>query len=1094
MDKIFNEKMIKRLSAAITYERGVKLYNDGAVKSYSAERDSSSNLREVKSLVSEELGSKNENKVYLLLNYNRENIEEFTCGCQDYNSGKRSKPCKHIVAAYLRHIKGEAEASQIAFDLDSIKTEKSIIPDIVFRLEPKVKDSIPSVKMLLKLNLIIAFDIDKSGSETAVELMIGENEIYSVSDVREFLNSVKHKNYTVSCENGFAFKPNEHYFNEKDGVFLKILSSAPIINSSHLDSRKRLIINAEILDLLIQLLYGRGFSLKLNGQLYKNVRLINGDIPLSFELVKYGDYNWILKQVNELPIDLTGKGKYYFHNNGIYIPTIQQAGAYSIYHKSLLMSDKKEVYIKDSNRKVKDEIIPLLKSISNSVEVMDKSKEINDTMKTLISKANFKTYINLDKTLSGISLGLKFIYGNVELDMFSESKYENASKVENRQSKLEMAIIEQIKSMGFEATRRSFVLEDEDKLLDFLSEGVIKLEIFGELSYSEAARNFKVYDISNYKVRAAIREDGLLEFGFSIDGVSNSEFVKIFNSLKSGEKYYKLLNGGLVSLNDKVLNSIKNLVEYLDAAGSIENGGTLVASKYNALYVEQYLKDNELLYIEKNRRYRELVNNINNIKEIDFTLPEHLEKVMRPYQKVGYKWLKTLAAYGFGGVLADEMGLGKTLQAIAFIASEAAKHEKPVLVVVPTSLVYNWEQEVRKFAPELKTLVLYGKKRDRITLLEDIESYNIVVTSYAVIRNDISYFDNIEFSYCFIDEAQQIKNSYTNNARAVKQIKAKAYFALTGTPMENSLVELWSVFDFIMPGYLLSKNRFNKVYADSIILDRDKNAMEALKRHTTPFMLRRLKAEVMKELPPKIEHKLVVEMTEEQKSIYMGYVFSSRNAMTKEFNTRGFSSSKINVLSALTRLRQICCEPSVVFEDYEGESGKMLALSQLLNEALNDNHRILLFSQFTSVLEKIAFMLKQKDIDYFYLDGKTKSEDRLRMSTEFNEGSREVFLVSLKAGGFGLNLTGADIVIHFDPWWNPAVEEQATDRAHRIGQNKTVQVIKLITQGTIEEKILKLQEKKKEIIDSVIESNNAESIMVSSLTEEDFEELFSYEV
>lgn len=735
-----------------------------------------------------------------------------------------------------------------------------------------------------------------------------------------------------------------------------------------------------------------------------------------------------------------------------------------------------------------------LKSISEDVEFMNISKATRDDTDNLFSNCNFKTYMYLDKTYSGITLGLKFLYKDIEIDLFSESKYENSAKVKNRQINMERIITQEIRNMGFEMRKIGFVLEDEDSILDFLVEGINKLKSFGDVTCSEAFKNIRVYGSSNYKIKTGIREDGLLEFSFSIQGLGNTEFVEAFNALKAGQKYYKLINGGYIRLDDKVLRSMANLIEYLDSEGSLENGGTLVASKYNALYLEQYFKECESVYIEKNLKYKELVENIGRVREIDLTLPEHLDRVMRPYQKVGYKWLKTLASYGFGGILADEMGLGKTLQVIAFIVSEALKHENPVLVVVPTSLVYNWELEIKKFAPELKTLILYGKKQERISLLEDIKNYHVVITSYAVVRNDIPYFEDIEFSYCFLDEAQQIKNSYTTNARSVKQIKAKGYFAVTGTPMENSLLELWSVFDFIMPGYLLSKSRFNKVYADPIVIDKDKNAMEALKKHINPFMLRRLKSEVMKQLPPKIEHQLVVEMTDEQKVVYMGYLFNAKQKIGGEFNDRGTLKNKINVLSALTRLRQICCDPSVIINNYAGESGKMQALDELLEEALNAGHRLLVFSQFTSVLQKIAFMLRQKDINYYYLDGSTKSEDRLQMSIEFNDGYRDVFLVSLKAGGFGLNLTGADIVVHFDPWWNPAVEEQATDRAHRIGQTKTVEVIKLITRGTIEEKIFKLQEKKKKIINDVVVSNRADDLIISNFTKEDFEELFSYEI
>lgn len=1088
----FTEKTIKKETGNLTFEKGEKLYLNGGIKAFFSEKEENINLLEIHAKVKEDMVSENTNNVYILLNCKRGIIEEFNCDCNEFQSSKKNKACKHIVAAYLRQIRGKEKIK----GEDETKLTREYVNKVKEnnKKEESITKKIIEKKVLLKLDFIIGFYIRENLREITLEFMVGEDKTYTVSDARDFLNAFKFKNYNVSCEGGFAFKPKEHYFNERDTVFLNIISSAPVIKSTiGLYDRKKVIINIETLELIFQMLYGRSFNLEINNILYKKVKIINEDLPLKFELTKIGERDWTLKQLNELPIDITGQGKYFFYNKNIYVPTIQQIKDYLEYYKEMLYKNDNTISIKQSNRKVKNELIPLLKNISESVEVFDKATETANVLNNIFENINFKTYMELDRTLSGISLSLKFIYDDIELDMFSDSKFKVAAKINNRQLQKEMMIIDIIKSLGFEITRKSFVIEDEDKILDFLSEGIEKLKKIGEVTLSNSFKNLRVYDSSDYKVSTAIREDGLLEFSFSIKGVSNSEFKKIFEAVKNNEKYYKLLNGGYVSLSDKTLKNLINLVDYLESEGNLENNGVLLASKYNALYVEQYLKENESLYVEKNKKYKELVENIEKAKDIDFTLPDYLEKVMRPYQKIGFKWLKTLASYGFGGILADEMGLGKTLQAIAFIASEASKHENPVLVVVPTSLVYNWVMEVEKFAPNLKTLVVYGKKSERLSKIKDINDYDLVITSYAVLRNDISYFEEIKFSYCFIDEAQQIKNSYTGNARSVKKIKAKGYFALTGTPMENSLLELWSVFDFIMPGYLLSKTKFNKIYAEPIIVQRDKNALEALKKHIEPFMLRRLKSEVMNELPPKIEHKIVVDMTQEQKIVYMAYVNNARNQIRKEFETNFDGKSKINILSSLTRLRQVCCDPSVVLPDFEGESGKMNALSEILDESLNENHRLLIFSQFTSVLKKIAVMLKQKDIDYFYLDGTTKSEDRLNMASEFNEGNKDVFLISLKAGGFGLNLTGADIVIHFDPWWNPAVEDQATDRAHRIGQTKTVEVIKLIAKGTIEEKIFNLQEKKKDIIEQVIQSTDAESSIISTLTKEELEDLFSYD-
>ncbi len=356
-----------------------------------------------------------------------------------------------------------------------------------------------------------------------------------------------------------------------------------------------------------------------------------------------------------------------------------------------------------------------------------------------------------------------------------------------------------------------------------------------------------------------------------------------------------------------------------------------------------------------------------------------------------------------------------------------------------------------------------------------------------MLRRDIDLYKDIKFQYCFLDEAQHIKNPNTLNAKTAKQINSGMNFALTGTPIENSITELWSIFDFVMPGYLLSHSKFLKKFETPITKYSDQNALNELGRHIRPFILRRLKKDVLKDLPEKIETKIVCEMTEEQKKIYLAYLKKAKAEVAIELQTHGFEKSQIKILSLLTRLRQICCHPSLFIENYNGESGKIQVLEEIMTDAFDSGHRILLFSQFTSMLEIIKQFLERKGIEYFYLDGTTKSEDRVEMVKSFNQGTGKLFLISLKAGGTGLNLTGADMVIHFDPWWNPAVEDQASDRAHRIGQKNVVQVMKLITQGTIEDKIFELQQKKKEMIDSVIQPGET---LLSKMSESEILELF----
>ncbi|MBQ5418032.1 MAG: DEAD/DEAH box helicase, partial [Oscillospiraceae bacterium] len=440
---------------------------------------------------------------------------------------------------------------------------------------------------------------------------------------------------------------------------------------------------------------------------------------------------------------------------------------------------------------------------------------------------------------------------------------------------------------------------------------------------------------------------------------------------------------------------------------------------------------------------------------------------MREYQKYGFRWMKTISAYGFGGVLADDMGLGKTLQSIALMLS--AKQEYPdrhikSLVVCPSSLTLNWEREIRRFAPSLNAVTVIGTAAVRAEKLHSGEDADVYITSYSMLTRDILEYEDITFDLHFIDEAQFIKNHNTQSAKAVKGIHSRIRFALTGTPVENSLAELWSIYDFIMPGYLFNYNHFKKTYETPIVKDGSESSVRALRRLTSPFILRRLKRDVLTELPDKTEISLCSDMTEEQHKLYIANVIS----MKRDLGIEQGNEDRFRILAMLTRLRQICCDPSLVYENYAGGSAKLEQCMELVESCIESGHKILLFSQFTSMLAIIEKRLEAAGISYYMLTGSTKAEERLRLVNSFNADSTNVFLISLKAGGTGLNLTGADIVIHYDPWWNLSAENQAADRAYRIGQRSSVTVYKLIAKDSIEEKIQLLQQSKAELADIAV--------------------------
>ncbi|MCP5518417.1 MAG: DEAD/DEAH box helicase [Verrucomicrobiales bacterium] len=474
-----------------------------------------------------------------------------------------------------------------------------------------------------------------------------------------------------------------------------------------------------------------------------------------------------------------------------------------------------------------------------------------------------------------------------------------------------------------------------------------------------------------------------------------------------------------------------------------------------------------------------------------------LDDVLRPYQKQAVAWLWFLRENGFGGILADEMGLGKTLETLAFLRSMRTGGERPgpVLVVCPTSLVFNWAAEARKFTPEIRVLELQGA--DRGGRFGRIPEHDLVVTSYALIRRDLERYRGIEFDTVVLDEAQHIKNRQTQNAQAVKAVRARHRLVLTGTPLENSVLDLWSIFDFLMPGYLGTAKDFRERYEEPITRARDAAAQARLARRLRPFLLRRLKQDVAAELPARLEQVAYCELEPEQRALYQQIFEAGRNEILETVSAQGAGKGRVAALNALLRLRQICCDPRLLktsptskpdpdAADQGLRSGKVELFAELLEEVLDGGHRVLVFSQFVSMLTLLRRRLEAEGVDYCYLDGSTR--DRGAEVDRFQRGQAPVFLISLKAGGTGLNLTRADTVVHFDPWWNPAVEDQATDRAHRLGQTRVVTSYKLITRDTVEEKILQLQARKREVIRATL---GGEEQFVENLSWEEIQELFA---
>lgn len=564
---------------------------------------------------------------------------------------------------------------------------------------------------------------------------------------------------------------------------------------------------------------------------------------------------------------------------------------------------------------------------------------------------------------------------------------------------------------------------------------------------------------------------GYLGVELYIEGIDTNEYRRIFNSYKEKKKLHRLSSGGYLDLKNEDLITTFKLIDSLGIYIDFDN---MKIPNNKSLYLESFIEKENLDFIDGRKYVSNIAKKYKKVSKATYEIPENLNAKLRDYQIEGFNYFKSLADYEFGGILADEMGLGKTLQSIAFLLSEEGKKS---IVIAPTALIHNWKSEFNKFAPSLKIALCHGNKIERENILKNYSGYDVILTTYSTYKNDLDKYEDIRFDYCIIDEAQNIKNPDSAIAKAIKGTNAKTKFALTGTPIENNLLELWSIFDFIMPGYLYNKERFKNIF-----INNDKN-IEELKKMIKPFILRRTKKEVVRELPDKIEHKYYIELEKEHKRAYLGFVKLIKNKL-KEAN-----QDKITIFSYLTKLRQLALAPDIMVKNYSGKNSKIDILLDIIND--NKERKILIFSQFTKVLGLIGDRLKENNIPYSYLDGKTDAKKRLSLVNEFNESEdTKRFLISLKAGGTGLNLTSASMVIHFDPWWNPSVENQASDRAHRIGQNNVVDVVKLIAKDTVEEKVIGLQESKKDLIDSVIDGNLENSSVLKNLSEDNLIDLF----
>ena len=1021
----------------------------------------------------------------------RGKISDAFCDCPAYYNYEGA--CKHIVAvlkAFQQKHGNSALKHKPQKQGDSKMLAESILGYFDYDL------SRPERKLL---DLEITFAINTRATPYsrrivhALSLRLGVGKLYVIKNAKTFFQSIIQREPIIFGKK-FTFDPDVHAFRPQDKAVIDLIIEMYEVEKnltedswnprydghSGLFQGKQIILTHSAVKRMLALFQSGEFNMVLFNREYQNVGIVEQDLPLQFTLGKKNN-ELVLQPKQQNPFPLEQSGAYFFWDGKIHKISEGQREYYLPFYSAFANSPTGIHFAGQQQQRFVSQILPVVKQIGQL--------EVEPAVQSSFIEVDLEVKIYLDRAGDVVTASVEFAYGGMKLNPFAaDAQLDSDGKILVRDVKGERAVLNLFEKTEFKNANGILYLEQEDDIYDFIADVLPEVHQLAEVYYADSFRNMRVRSSANITGGVRLNEDSsMLEFSFALQDIDPSELTGMFQALREKKKYHRLKDGSFLALNSPG-SPLEQVLDMLDTFNIPERElGKKVINlpQYRALYIDRCLKEADLR-IERNLAFKQLVQNITEPQDMEFEVPEVFQGVLRGYQKTGFKWLKTLAMYGLGGILADDMGLGKTIQTLAFIVSEKERVQEPTLVVAPTSVVYNWQAEADRFAPDLNVVVVAGTPRERTELVARGRQADVMITSYALLRRDIELYKDINFAYCFLDEAQYIKNPGSLSSRAVKIIMARGYFALTGTPLENSLMELWSVFDFVLRGYLLSRQKFAGKYERPIMKDQDERALRELQKQITPFILRRMKKDVLQELPPKVESKVLTDLTREQKKIYLAYLQQAKGEFEEAIATSGFERSQIKILALLTRLRQICCHPATFLENYQGGSGKLEYLRETVKDAISGGHRILLFSQFTGVLEIIRQYFDSEQINYFYLDGSTKIEDRGRLVRDFNGGQGEVFLVSLKAGGTGLNLTGADMVIHYDPWWNPAVEEQATDRAYRIGQKNSVQVIKLITKGTIEEKIYQLQQKKKEMIDSVIKPGEA---FISKLTEQELKDL-----
>ncbi|MBM7651530.1 DEAD/DEAH box helicase [Neobacillus cucumis] len=1055
-----NQKIIKELCGTVSFKKGEAFFRSNKVtfQQFGPER--------YKAEVS---GTENFHVVI-----EKGNHERFHSHCSCPKLVSFQKDCQHIaavlVAIYDFQSSGTspigteaANRGALAADMLNIFQNKPSRPS---RHQHYFEN-----RAVLDLEFIVKVIDEKHGhSSLGMELWIDQTK---VNNIMGFLEGIQH-GHSSRVSSTFLFDPSLHCFQPGADLVIQqlILFTHDRADSSPLNGKSLLLIPPSSWKQLQPLLLKAPLvKIEYGGSIFDRLQVTEELPPLKFEFLEDNSNGYWLKVKGlsrMVVLDVYGSvltdGKIINLNTNDFrhLAEIKQLLDASGTNQLFIPQEQIELFF--------EKVEPGLKRLGHVHLSPSLAKKLIQTPLTA------KLY--LDRVKNRLLAGLEFHYDNVVINPVEDNPVSAGVRMIRDEEK-EKQIIDLIEGSSFIKTESGYFLHNEELEYEFLYHVVPKLQKLVQIYATTAIRNriFRGTSHPILKVNFKKERTNWLEFKFELNGISQQEIKDVLMALEEKRKFYRLRSGSLLSLEVREFEEIQRFLKEVPVQkDELEN--IYKVSILNGLSLLDTLDDSRVFRTEES--FRQFLETLSSPERLSFEVPVSLDAILRDYQKHGYRWMKTLAYYGFGGILADDMGLGKTLQSITFILSELTairNRKQPVLIVCPSSLSYNWLNEIMKFAPEIRAVVVDGNQRERHKIQREAMEMDVLISSYPLLRRDIQWYEKQSFHTIFFDEAQAFKNPMTQTARSVKKLKANYRFALTGTPVENSPEELWSIYHVVFPELFKGLKEFS-------YLTRKKIA-----RRIRPFLLRRMKEDVVSELPNKLESLEVAELLPDQKKLYAAYLAKLREDTLKHLDKETIRKNRIKILAGLTRLRQICCHPSLFVDGYKGSSAKFEMLLKIVEESRLSGRRVLIFSQFTKMLELIGRNLGMMGLPFFYLDGQTPAQERVEICHRFNQGERDFFLISLKAGGTGLNLTGADTVILYDIWWNPAVEDQAADRAHRIGQKNIVQVIKLVTRGTIEEKISELQDKKRNLIEEIIDSSTEKD--TSLLTEEDIREILS---